>query len=70
MVAKARAESRLGTPRRARRDAYVEEPPAVELEASGAAEALDERVTVIGPERLADLVLEAGLSTWLIRKVP
>jgi hypothetical protein len=29
----------------------------------------DERVTVVGPEKLAELVLDAGLVTWLIRKV-
>lgn len=28
----------------------------------------DDRVTLIGPERLAEMVLEAGLVTWLIRK--
>jgi hypothetical protein len=36
---------------------------------SGEADTLDRRVTVIGPARLAELVLDAGLSTWLIRKV-
>jgi len=36
---------------------------------SGEAETADERVTVIGPEKLALLVMEAGLSAWLIRKV-
>jgi len=36
---------------------------------SGAAETTDERVTVIGPEKLAELVIDAGLMTWLIRKV-
>ncbi|MBC7929010.1 MAG: hypothetical protein H7Z38_00390 [Rubrivivax sp.] len=29
----------------------------------------DQRVTIIGPEQLADLVMEAGLVSWLIRKV-
>lgn len=29
----------------------------------------DERVSVIGPERLAELVVDAGLVNWLIRKV-
>jgi len=29
----------------------------------------DPRVTVIGPEKLADLVMDAGLVSWLIRKV-
>jgi hypothetical protein len=36
---------------------------------SGEAETDDERVTVIGPEKLADMVVDAGLATWLIRKV-
>lgn len=36
---------------------------------SGTAATDDERVTVIGPERLAELVVEAGLSDWLLRKV-
>jgi hypothetical protein len=27
------------------------------------------RVTTIGPEKLAELVLDAGLVNWLIRKV-
>jgi hypothetical protein len=36
---------------------------------SGKAETDDPRVTVIGPEQLADLVLDAGLVSWLIRKV-
>jgi hypothetical protein len=36
---------------------------------SGTAATDDERVTVIGPERLAELVVEAGLSGWLLRKV-
>ena len=35
---------------------------------SGEAETDDPRVTVIGPEELADLVMEAGLISWLIRK--
>jgi hypothetical protein len=30
----------------------------------------DERVTVIGPEQLAELVImDAGLTSWLVRKV-
>ncbi len=29
----------------------------------------DSRVTVIGPEQLAELVMDAGLVSWLIRKV-
>jgi hypothetical protein len=36
---------------------------------SGAAETDDDRVTVVGPEKLAELVLDAGLTNWLIRKV-
>jgi hypothetical protein len=36
---------------------------------SGEAVTDDERVTVIGPEQLADLVMDAGLVSWLIRKV-
>lgn len=36
---------------------------------SGEAVTNDERVTVIGPERLAEMVFDAGLVTWLIRKV-
>jgi hypothetical protein len=36
---------------------------------SGEAETDDDRVTIVGPEKLADLVLEAGLVNWLIRKV-
>ena len=36
---------------------------------SGKAETDDNRVTVIGPEQLADLVMDAGLTSWLIRKV-
>jgi hypothetical protein len=36
---------------------------------SGKAQTDDTRVTVIGPEQLADLVLDAGLVSWLIRKV-
>jgi hypothetical protein len=35
---------------------------------SGEAETDDPRVTVIGPEQLADLVIDAGLISWLIRK--
>lgn len=36
---------------------------------SGKADTNDPRVTVIGPEHLADLVMEAGLVSWLVRKV-
>jgi hypothetical protein len=36
---------------------------------SGEAETNDPRVKVIGPEQLADLVMDAGLVSWLIRKV-
>lgn len=36
---------------------------------SGAAETDDTRVRLIGPDKLADLVLDAGLTGWLIRKV-
>jgi len=28
----------------------------------------DDKVTVIGPDKLAELVLDAGLVNWLIRK--
>ncbi len=36
---------------------------------SGEAQSDDPRVSVIGPEKLAELVLDAGLVSWLIRKV-
>lgn len=36
---------------------------------SGEANTDDDRVTVIGPEHLSELVLEAGLTGWLLRKV-
>lgn len=36
---------------------------------SGTAETTDPRVSVIGPQQLADLVMEAGLVGWLIQKV-
>jgi hypothetical protein len=36
---------------------------------SGEAESDDERVTLIGPEKLSEMVVEAGLVGWLIRKV-
>ena len=36
---------------------------------SGKAETDDERVIVIGPEKLAEMSLDAGLATWLIHKV-
>lgn len=36
---------------------------------SGEAQTANKRVKVIGPEKLAELVVEAGLAGWLIRKV-
>jgi hypothetical protein len=36
---------------------------------TGEAKTEDERVSVIGPDRLADLIIDAGLTNWLIRKV-
>jgi Type I restriction enzyme HindI endonuclease subunit-like, C-terminal len=36
---------------------------------SGKAKTDDKRVTLIGPEHLAELVMDAGLVGWLIRKV-
>jgi hypothetical protein len=36
---------------------------------SGKAETDDERVIVIGPEKLAEMAVDAGLATWLVRKV-
>jgi len=36
---------------------------------SGEAQTEDERVNIIGPEKLAELVVDAGLSGWVIRKV-
>ena len=36
---------------------------------SGTASTDDDRVFVIGPEKLPELVLDAGLASWLIRKV-
>ena len=36
---------------------------------SGEAKGDDERVTIIGPEKLAEMVVDAGLVIWLIRKV-
>lgn len=36
---------------------------------SGKAETDDERVIVIGPDRLAEMVVDAGLVNWLVRKV-
>jgi hypothetical protein len=36
---------------------------------SGDADTDDDRVSVIGPEKLAELVVDAGLANWLIRKV-
>lgn len=35
---------------------------------SGQAETNDDRVTVVGPEKLGSMVVEAGLVNWLIRK--
>ncbi len=29
----------------------------------------DERVSIVGPDRLAELVLETGLFDWLLKKV-
>jgi hypothetical protein len=36
---------------------------------SGEAETDDDRVIVVGPEKLAPMVVDAGLVNWLIRKV-
>jgi hypothetical protein len=36
---------------------------------SGEADTDDDRISVIGPEKLAELVADAGLVNWLIRKV-
>ncbi len=36
---------------------------------SGEADTDDDRVTLIGPEKLAEMVVDAGLVSWLIRKV-
>jgi hypothetical protein len=36
---------------------------------SGVANTDDDRVIVVGPDKLAELVLDAGLANWLIRKV-
>ncbi|MCX5823878.1 MAG: hypothetical protein NTY86_10340 [Deltaproteobacteria bacterium] len=36
---------------------------------SGKAETDDDRVIVIGPEKLAEMAVDAGLATWLIQKV-
>lgn len=36
---------------------------------SGEAQTDDERVIVIGPEKLAEMAVDAGLATWLVRKV-
>ncbi len=36
---------------------------------SGEVEIDDDRVTLIGPDKLAEMVVEAGLVSWLIRKV-
>jgi hypothetical protein len=36
---------------------------------SGEANTDDDRVIIVGPEKLAELVIDAGLTNWLIRKV-
>jgi len=36
---------------------------------SGEAETESENVSVIGPDKLAQMVVDAGLINWLIRKV-
>jgi hypothetical protein len=36
---------------------------------SGEAETDDERVTVIGPQEFAELVVNAGLADWVMGKV-
>ena len=36
---------------------------------SGDADCEDERVVVVGPERLAEMIVDAGLANWVIRKV-
>jgi hypothetical protein len=36
---------------------------------SGKAETDDERVIVIGPDRLPEMVVDAGLVNWLVHKV-
>ncbi len=36
---------------------------------TGDAKTDDERVRVIGPEKLAEMVIDAGLVNWLVRKV-
>ena len=36
---------------------------------SGEADSDDDRVNVVGPEKLAELVVDTGLLNWLIRKV-
>jgi hypothetical protein len=36
---------------------------------SGDASADDDRVSIVGPEKLADPIIDAGLMNWLIRKV-
>ncbi len=36
---------------------------------SGDAKTDDERVFVIGPDKLAEMVIDAGLVNWLVRKV-
>jgi hypothetical protein len=36
---------------------------------SGAADSEDEGVTVLGPETLAEIVMDAGFVGWLLRKV-
>ncbi len=36
---------------------------------TGKATTDDDRVTIIGPEKLSELVVDAGLVNWLVRKV-
>lgn len=36
---------------------------------SGEASIADDRVTVVGPERLAQMVVDAGLVNWLVRRL-
>lgn len=36
---------------------------------SGDAKTDDERVIVIGPEKFSEMVIDAGLVNWLVRKV-
>ena len=36
---------------------------------SGEAETDDDRVILVNPEKLAEMVVDAGLVNWLVRKV-